>query len=82
MIRVSTHHPQTAPRFAHDVPCAECSHARTAHDHYRRGTDCGLCDCARYDDASAPRVMVGLVIALVVSLGCWGLIGALVWYAT
>jgi hypothetical protein len=27
--------------------CA-CGHATHAHEHYRRGTDCALCACARY----------------------------------
>ncbi|NEM05962.1 hypothetical protein [Geodermatophilus normandii] len=25
-----------------------CGHAKPAHEHYRRGTDCAFCDCARY----------------------------------
>lgn len=25
-----------------------CGHGRTAHEHYRRGTDCALCGCERY----------------------------------
>jgi hypothetical protein len=25
-----------------------CGHAKPAHAHYRRGTDCAFCDCARY----------------------------------
>ncbi len=25
-----------------------CGHGRQAHEHYRRGTDCALCACARY----------------------------------
>lgn len=25
-----------------------CGHLSEAHEHYRRGTDCALCDCARY----------------------------------
>jgi hypothetical protein len=25
-----------------------CGHDRPAHEHYRRGTDCGLCRCNRY----------------------------------
>ncbi|RFU21316.1 hypothetical protein D0Z06_11060 [Geodermatophilus marinus] len=28
-------------------PCT-CGHARTAHEHYRRGSDCALCTCERY----------------------------------
>lgn len=26
--------------------CA-CGHTREAHEHYRPGSDCGLCDCER-----------------------------------
>jgi hypothetical protein len=25
-----------------------CGHAKDAHEHYRRGTDCATCDCARF----------------------------------
>ena len=25
-----------------------CGHGRPAHEHYRRGSDCALCACARY----------------------------------
>jgi hypothetical protein len=25
-----------------------CGHERRAHEHYRRGTDCALCDCDRF----------------------------------
>lgn len=25
-----------------------CGHARTAHQHYRAGTDCALCDCMKF----------------------------------
>ena len=25
-----------------------CGHAQDAHEHYRRGTDCALCDCPKY----------------------------------
>ena len=25
-----------------------CSHAKAAHEHYRAGSDCASCDCARY----------------------------------
>lgn len=35
--------------------CA-CGHATAAHEHYRRGTDCALCECARYKAvAASPR---------------------------
>lgn len=25
-----------------------CGHAQDAHEHYRPGSDCALCDCPRY----------------------------------
>jgi hypothetical protein len=25
-----------------------CGHGKQAHEHHRRGTDCGLCTCARF----------------------------------
>ena len=25
-----------------------CGHAKQAHEHYRRGSDCALCHCGRY----------------------------------
>jgi hypothetical protein len=28
-------------------PC-RCGHVRDAHEHYRPGSDCSLCDCPRY----------------------------------
>jgi len=31
-----------------ETPCASCDHASAAHEHCRPGTDCGLCDCARF----------------------------------
>lgn len=30
------------------MPCTRCHHPYAAHEHYRRGTNCGLCDCSRY----------------------------------
>jgi hypothetical protein len=27
-----------------------CGHELTAHEHYRAGTDCAQCDCARFRD--------------------------------
>lgn len=30
------------------VRLCPCGHARADHQHYRRGSDCGSCDCARY----------------------------------
>ena len=28
--------------------CATCGHGRRAHEHYRSGSDCALCDCRRF----------------------------------
>lgn len=30
-----------------------CGHATEAHEHYRRGSDCALCECARYKATAA-----------------------------
>jgi hypothetical protein len=35
------------PESAVTAACT-CSHGRTAHEHYRRGTDCALCGCRKY----------------------------------
>ena len=29
-------------------PLCVCGHGKTAHKHYRKGTDCALCDCPGY----------------------------------
>ena len=29
-------------------PRCACGHSKTAHKHYRTGTDCSLCDCPRF----------------------------------
>lgn len=45
--------PSAGPTTPHETvvdPCA-CGHAREAHEHYRRGSDCGVCgsvECAEY----------------------------------
>ncbi|WP_180357759.1 hypothetical protein [Streptomyces sp. NP160] len=35
------------------APCARCGHQREAHEHYRRGADCGLCGCEAFVDRRA-----------------------------
>lgn len=32
----------------------QCGHVEGAHEHYRRGTDCALCPCARYRKPDRP----------------------------
>ena len=42
--------PPAPPRETAVAPCV-CSHARAAHEHWRRGTDCGICGpdrCSSY----------------------------------
>lgn len=36
------------------VAC-QCGHIEGAHEHYRRGTDCALCGCARFRRADHLR---------------------------
>lgn len=33
-----------------EIPTAtcRCGHEEDAHEHFRSGSDCGACDCARY----------------------------------
>ncbi|PZE70906.1 MULTISPECIES: hypothetical protein [unclassified Curtobacterium] len=33
---------------ADDAACGTCGHAQAAHEHYRPGTDCALCDCPKF----------------------------------
>ncbi|MFT3716860.1 MAG: hypothetical protein QM774_13225 [Gordonia sp. (in: high G+C Gram-positive bacteria)] len=35
-----------------------CGHARDAHEHHRRGTDCALCDCEHYRSATGARALL------------------------
>jgi hypothetical protein len=30
------------------VPSCRCGHQKTAHEHYRPGSECSLCDCTRF----------------------------------
>lgn len=32
-----------------------CGHAAQAHEHYRRGTDCALCSCAKFRAGAAAK---------------------------
>jgi len=29
-------------------PLCRCGHRKLAHEHYRTGTDCALCDCRKF----------------------------------
>ncbi|SFT34198.1 hypothetical protein SAMN05660657_00229 [Geodermatophilus amargosae] len=41
--------PAVVSQATPQVPlCSTCDHGKQAHAHYRRGTDCALCPCARY----------------------------------
>lgn len=41
--------------------CHACSHAKSAHEHYRAGTDCSECDCARFRKTFLPSFRLPLV---------------------
>jgi hypothetical protein len=43
-----------ASRGAGPKDC-RCGHSERAHEHYRRGTDCGLCQCAKFKAAASVR---------------------------
>jgi hypothetical protein len=48
---VPAHAPPVVPPPRRVVDPCVCRHGRAAHEHYRRGTDCGVCgpqQCARY----------------------------------
>jgi len=34
-----------------------CGHSRAAHEHYRQGTDCALCDCPRFRRSLLRRLL-------------------------
>ncbi|MGD3261515.1 hypothetical protein QT366_22665, partial [Xanthomonas citri pv. citri] len=45
--------PTTEPRgllqvVLDDTTTCVCGHPRDAHEHYRPGTDCALCDCPKF----------------------------------
>ncbi len=46
----------TAPAAA-GATCTGCGHGRQAHTHYRRGTDCALCTCAKYSRSLLGRLL-------------------------
>jgi len=40
--------PTTLPGLATETIVCVCGHAQEAHEHYRPGSDCALCDCPRF----------------------------------
>jgi hypothetical protein len=39
----------TRPRTpAEEAKACRCGHVALAHEHYRRGTDCAVCECRKY----------------------------------
>ena len=41
--------PLTRPQSpAEEAKACTCGHVRGTHEHYRRGTDCAVCDCTKY----------------------------------
>lgn len=47
-----------------------CLHTRTAHEHYRAGTECSACGCPRYRRPPRARA-ADLVFAARIALGLW-----------
>lgn len=39
---------QLVTTVAADAPACVCGHPQDAHEHYRAGSDCALCDCPRF----------------------------------
>jgi len=46
-------------------PC-RCGHPKDAHEHYRSGTDCGGCSCARFHGQLEITVRLGRPVPAVV----------------
>jgi hypothetical protein len=46
-------------------PC-RCGHAREAHQHYRRGTDCSGCSCAQFHGQLVVTLRFGRQVSAVV----------------
>ena len=44
-----------------------CSHAKAAHEHYRKGSDCAQCGCRRYRFGFVLTVTLGAPVPTVVS---------------
>ncbi|MBT2501644.1 hypothetical protein [Curtobacterium sp. ISL-83] len=36
------------PRAQTETATCVCGHEQAAHEHYRPGSDCALCDCPKY----------------------------------
>ncbi|WP_166521325.1 hypothetical protein [Modestobacter roseus] len=51
--------PAGAQGAAGGRPCSSCGHGKVAHEHYRRGSDCALCGCARYSRPLLSRLLPG-----------------------
>jgi hypothetical protein len=49
-------HPPVAPVSGRTC---SCGHGKPAHQHYRRGTDCAMCSCARYTRPGLRRLVAG-----------------------
>jgi hypothetical protein len=66
----NTHATVRERRTSNPLARCTCGHPRGAHEHYRRGCNCGLCPCPRYrrwpelaaELRALLRVGVGLVL--------------------
>lgn len=55
------------------MPCHDCQHPRSAHQHFRPGTDCGLCTCVAYRGPTdgRPVAVLAFLLTLVAGAGMW-----------
>lgn len=58
-----------APSRAGQAHACGCGHPRAAHEHYKGGTDCALCPCARFRRPGRARVTAVACWRLVVAVG-------------
>lgn len=50
-----------------------CGCPRAAHQYYRRGRDCALCDCPNYRSPLARGLLYGILLGIVV----WAVLAAI-----
>ncbi|MCW0216485.1 MAG: hypothetical protein OJJ54_24310 [Pseudonocardia sp.] len=44
------------------VTACRCGHGSDAHEHFRAGSDCAVCDCARYHSTTGLATQLSLVL--------------------
>ncbi len=62
---VAVPRPRTAPGQVIEPAC-RCGHGAEAHEHFRTGSDCGACGCARYRTTGASAGRASMLVAVLV----------------